>query len=162
MEGNIDTDDGIFDFFKGFKFDGEDEFFDVFPFKDYEEQNDEGNFNFIIFPEIQDPLFDNHKHLMDQDQLLEKITKCEQNYNNIIHSNMIASPTISVKDKIAENFEMNMNMIEGTLPGLLISIMYKENTPVNENFLLSRIFSKFEDLRKVNGSKYNVNFIVIY
>jgi hypothetical protein len=32
---------------------------------------------------------------MDGDTLLEKIAKCEENYNNLIQNNIMASPTTS-------------------------------------------------------------------
>jgi hypothetical protein len=51
-------------------------------------------------------------------------------------------------------------LAEGTLPGLIISIMHKENMPVTENYLIDEIYPKFEDLRKINGSKYSVRIFV--
>lgn len=54
-----------------------------------------------------------------------------------------------------------MKLAEGTLPGLIISIMYKEDSPVDENFLLNKIHPRFEDLRKTNGSKYGVKHNLI-
>jgi hypothetical protein len=169
MEGNVD-DFNLKDFFDNFN--EVENIFDAFPFNNPEYfEHDKNNFNFLIFPDVDDwnPFFDNNKNIMDSDQLLEKITKCEKNYNNIIQYNMIASPTVSkkfhyifkgVKDKLAENFESNLNLIEGTLPGLIISLMHKDNAPVTENYLLSQIFPRFEDLRKINGSKYHVRLIM--
>ena len=61
-----------------------------------------------------------------------------------------------MRDKISETFESNLTLAEGTLPGLIISIMHKHNSPVPENLLLDEIFPKYDDLRKTNGSKYNV------
>lgn len=66
-----------------------------------------------------------------------------------------------MRDKFSENFESNLVLAEGTLPGLLISIMHKENCPISESSLLSQVFPKFEDLRKVNGSKYSVSICII-
>ncbi len=63
-----------------------------------------------------------------------------------------------MSDKISENFESNLILAEVTLPGLLISIMHRENCPVSEKHLLNEVSPKFENLRKINGSKYNVNF----
>jgi hypothetical protein len=40
--------------------------------------------------------------------------------------------------------------------------MYKENAPVPENYLISQIFPRFEDLRKINGSKYHVRILIKY
>jgi hypothetical protein len=166
MEGN----EYEFDLFKECEFDKVEQLMDFFPFSNsfepFEKEND--NFNFFIFPDVEDynpfSSFD-HKNPMDGDQLLEKITKCEENYNNLLQNNLMASPTASklyfiiildVKDKISENFEENLILAEGTLPGLIISIMHRENCPVPENQLLNEVFPKFEELRKVNGSKYNV------
>jgi len=54
--------------------------------------------------------------------------------------------------------DSNLILAEGTLPGLLISIMFKENAPVTQNFLLGKIGNRFDNLRKLNGAKYRVNF----
>ncbi len=35
--------------------------------------------------------------------------------------------------------------------------MHRENCPVTDNLLINEISPKFEDLRKINGSKYNKN-----
>jgi len=53
--------------------------------------------------------------------------------------------------------DSNLILAEGTLPGLLISIMFKENSPVTQNFLLGKIGNKFDTLRKLNGAKYRVS-----
>jgi hypothetical protein len=63
---------------------------------------------------------------------------------------------LDVKDKITENFESNLILAQGTLPGLIISVMHKENGPVCENMLLSEVCSNYEDLRKLNGQRYSV------
>jgi hypothetical protein len=60
-------------------------------------QQEPENFNhFFIFPDMDyfNPL-ESSKNFLDGDQLLEKITKCEENYNNIIQYNLMASPTAS-------------------------------------------------------------------
>ena len=67
---------------------------------------------------------------------------------------------IDVKDKISENFESNLILAQGTLPGLIISIMHKEIGPVSENFLLQELCPQYEDLRKLNGQRYNVTKIL--
>ncbi len=75
---------------------------DAFPFNNsFTFQQDNEDFtNIFNFQDIDffDPL-NVHKNLMDGDQLLEKITKCEENYNNIIQYNLIASPTKSKNSK---------------------------------------------------------------
>jgi len=38
--------------------------------------------------------------------------------------------------------------------------MYKEDVPVTQNFLLGKIGHKFDKLRKLNGSKYRVCFLI--
>jgi hypothetical protein len=58
-----------------------------------------------------------------------------------------------------QNFEANLKLAESTLPGLLISLMHKENSPMDENMLYSSIISKFDGLRKANGSKYSVRIL---
>jgi hypothetical protein len=54
------------------------------------------------------------------------------------------------------DFESNIKLAEGTLPGLIISLMYRENCPVSINFILSNVYPKFSELKKVNGTKYSV------
>jgi hypothetical protein len=71
---------------------------DAFPFNNsFIFQQEPETFNhFFIFPEMDDfNPFQNPKNFLDGDQLLEKITKCEENYSNIIQSNLITSPTAS-------------------------------------------------------------------
>lgn len=134
---------------------------EAFPFYNsfcFQEEDDPFN-NFFNFPELED-----FNQKMGGDQLLEKITKCEENYNNIFHNNILSSPTISkfllnldVKDKITESFESNLTLAKGTLPGLIISIMHRENCPLSHNYLLNEIYPNFEELTKINGTKYNVS-----
>ncbi len=60
------------------------------------------------------------------------------------------------------NLDSNLILAEGTLPGLLISIMFKENNSVTQNFLLGKIGDKFDTLRKLNGAKYRVmDFLIL-
>jgi hypothetical protein len=54
------------------------------------------------------------------------------------------------------DFESNIKLAEGTLPGLIISLMYRENTPVSINFILTNVYPKFSELKKSNGTKYSV------
>ena len=61
-----------------------------------------------------------------------------------------------------ENFESNLILAKCTLPGLIIYIMHNENCPVTESQLINEISSKFEDLRKVNGYKYNVIHQILF
>jgi hypothetical protein len=94
MEGNSDN-FNLKDFFEDFN--QVENIFDAFPFNNTEYfEQEKNNFNFFIFPDVDDwNIFDNNKNIMDSDQLLQKITKCEKNYNNIIQNNIISSPTIS-------------------------------------------------------------------
>jgi hypothetical protein len=46
-------------------------------------------------------------------------------------------------------------LAENTLPGLLISLMHKENSPDHLNYLLPFVYSKYDELRRSNGSKYH-------
>jgi hypothetical protein len=46
-------------------------------------------------------------------------------------------------------------LAQNTLPGLIISIMHKENSPICLNSILSHVYGKFDDLRRANGSKYH-------
>jgi tRNA U34 5-carboxymethylaminomethyl modifying enzyme MnmG/GidA len=95
MEGNVDN-FNLQDFFENFN--QVENIFEGFPFnnEEYFEQ-ETNNFNFFIFPNEDDwnPFFENNKSIMDSDQLLIKITKCENNYNNIIQNNIMSSPTAS-------------------------------------------------------------------
>src|SRR5690348_4735654 len=75
-------------------------YFDAFPFNNDDEQVDSENLSNLIFPWVDnnyDPFSgnENHKNFMDCDTLLEKITKCEENYNNILKSSVIDSATSS-------------------------------------------------------------------
>jgi hypothetical protein len=54
------------------------------------------------------------------------------------------------------DFESNIKLAEGTLPGLIISLMYRENYPVTINLILTNVYPKFAELIKVNGTKYSV------
>jgi hypothetical protein len=92
MEGKNEN----FDIFNQCQFNDVEDLIDFFPFSNSIENNNE-DYKFFIFPDIEplDDHFNNHKNLMDGDQLLEKINKCEKNYNNIIQNNLIASPTAS-------------------------------------------------------------------
>ncbi len=56
------------------------------------------------------------------------------------------------------DFESNVKLAEGTLPGLIISLMYRENCPVAINFILTNIYPKFSELKKINGTKYSVKY----
>jgi len=62
------------------------------------------------------------------------------------------------KEKLMD-FESNVILAEATLPGLIISLMFKENSPLTLNFILSNVYTKFNDLRKINGSKYSVLYV---
>lgn len=113
MEGKEDPDDpynlfqnvGSGDYF----------YFDAFPFNETNnhinqsqnlnqlDQNKE-NLDYLIFPWVDnnyDPFnvedVDSHKNLMDCDKLLEKLSKFEENYNNLLKNNIMASPTASKK-----------------------------------------------------------------
>lgn len=163
MEGNNYD---LHDFFK--EMDVLENIYNVLPFgNSFEEENDNLLFDMPNIDFITES-FDNYKKLMDSDQIIQKLDKMEQSYSNMIHNNIISAPTISknipimidIKEKIAENFESNLILAEGTLPGLIISIMYKENSPVTHNYLLALVYAKFDDLRKPNGQKYNV-FIIL-
>ncbi len=72
---------------------------DFFPFHDLDLKKETNDFNFFILPNIDEfqPINEspNNKHLMDGDQILQKITKCEENYNNILQNNLMLSPATS-------------------------------------------------------------------
>jgi hypothetical protein len=64
-----------------------------------------------------------------------------------------------LQEKIAD-FESNLTLAENTLPGLIIAIMHKEGSPVSLNQILQFIYPRWENLRRANGSKYNVRDIL--
>jgi hypothetical protein len=62
-----------------------------------------------------------------------------------------------MKEKISD-LGSNLTLAESTLPGLIISIMHNENSPMTINQILPHIYNNYENLRKANGSKYNVTY----
>lgn len=159
MEGTPDE----FEFFKELNFDQVDSLSNSFSFNEGEAEAENLLFSHL---EYHFPFDDSNKNIPDHSQLLEKITKCEDNYSNLLKNNLIPPDRskniltkVDPKLKIAENFGSNLNLAEKTLPGLLISIMYKEEGPCDENTLLSTVYPKFEDLRKLNGARYSVSLL---
>lgn len=95
-------------------------------------------------------------------QILNKLNKFEDTYYN----NIIILPSTDAKLHDMRILEKNLNLIENTLPGLVICLMFRnKNLPINEMTLFSIVLSRYNDLRKLNGSKYKVkvsnNFRVI-
>ena len=102
--------------------------------------------------------FSNGKHKTDTtSQILNKINKFEDTYyNNIIN---LPNTDMNLHDK--QILEKNLNLIENTLPGCLINFLYKNNNvPISEMILFDLVLSKYNDLRKPNGTKYKVNVII--
>jgi hypothetical protein len=99
MEGKNDE----FDIFNEFHLDNVEELLDFFPFNNSFDKGNE-NFNFFFSPNSDNfsSFNDHHKNFTDGDQLLEKINKYEQNYNNLIQYNLMGSPTAS--NQIQLNF----------------------------------------------------------
>lgn len=88
---------GTFTLFNQCKFNDVEELMKFFPFNDNDIQIENENFNFFILPDVDVFEINNHhKILMDGDVLLEKISKFEENYNNIIQNNFMVSPTSSI------------------------------------------------------------------
>ncbi len=156
--------------FTNFNFNQEMNIYDELPFGNWSQQSNrkssQDNFcdffkiNYTYSPEVE-------KKYLQGEEIIEKINEFEQSYTNIIHQSIIASPTqsndiqkiifLDLNDKIKGNLDSNLILAEGTLPGLLISIMFQKNEPVSQNFLLEKIGNKFDTLRKLNGSKYKVS-----
>lgn len=100
MEGQEEQDHfDLFNLFNQCQFENVGDLLSAFPFNNTFEQEEE-NFNFFIFPGVEnyDHLENFHnqqQQIMQGGQLLEKISKCEENYNNILQNNIMASPTES-------------------------------------------------------------------
>lgn len=86
-------------------------------------------------------------------KILDKLNKFEDIYYN----NIISFPGTDIKLYNKKILENNLNLIENTLPGLIICLLFKNNNnPIPEIYLLNIISSRFDELRKPNGSKYKV------
>jgi hypothetical protein len=97
--------DNEFEFFQYFNFDEVEELYKVFPFYESYGKEDNNYDNDVLFPNSDFyNTFDNHKNIMDGDQLLEKINKFEKSYNNLIHSDIISSPAMSMIFKFINLF----------------------------------------------------------
>ena len=126
--------------------------FDPLPFNTNEEEFQIfGNLNFDID-------FANSKHKPDNtNSILNKINNIEDTYYN----NIISLPNTDMNLHDKQILEKNLNLIENTLPGLLICFMYKNNNvPISEVILFNIVSNKYYDLRKPNGSKYKVKKII--
>ena len=85
--------------------------------------------------------------------ILNKINKFEDTYYN----NIISLPNTDMILHDKQILEKNLNLIENTLPGLLICFLYKNNNiPISEAILFNLVSNKYNDLRKPNGLKYKV------
>lgn len=90
MEGPAED----FEFFKHFNFDDMEELYKVFPF--YESIETENQLYDAFLPNMNFyQSADDHKNNTDEKGLLDKLSKFEKSYNNIIQKDIIASPTIS-------------------------------------------------------------------
>ena len=56
---------------------------------------------------------------------------------------------------------INLSSISNTLPGMIIFYMIRFNTPLDEKQLYDIVYPKFQKLRKPNGAKYKVKFLII-
>ncbi len=87
------------------------------------------------------------------DRILDKINKFEDTYYN----NIISLPNTDIKLHDKQLLAKNLNLIEKTLPGLIICYLFKNNNiPVPESTLYGLILKDFNELRKPNGTKYKV------
>ena len=122
--------------------------FDPLPFNTNEEE-------FQIFGDLNYNTDYNCIHKTDTtNQILNKINKFEDTYYN----NIISLPNTDLNLHDKQILEKNLNLIENTLPGLLINFMYKNNNiPISETILFNLVLNKYNDLRKPNGTKYKVN-----
>jgi len=104
--------------------------------------------------------FSTNKHKSEStNKILNKINKFEDTYYN----NIISEPNTDAKLHDKQVLEKNLNLIENTLPGLLICFMYKiNNIPVAENVLFNLVAKQFNNLRKPDGSKYKGNINKVF
>jgi hypothetical protein len=134
--------------------------YNVLPFNNFDDNK--GNDDFFDLLNIDFSNSWDIKNSGTSEQLIDKLNKMEQNYNNIITNEIVSSPATSnltfnqldPKKKICD-LESNLILAENTLPGLIISMMHKENSPVSLNFILTHVYPKFDELRRANGSKYS-------
>ena len=90
MEGEFD--------FMNFNFIQEENIYEVLPFGNWSHsQNDNHSENFFNFLKIDyntSPLTE--KKSLHSEEIIEKINEVEKKYSNIIHKNLLSSPTISI------------------------------------------------------------------
>jgi hypothetical protein len=90
MEGNFDL--NIFDEFTYIE-----NIYNALPFSDYNESDGVKNDFLLDLLKIDfTPSFDDNKlFTSNSEELINKLNKIEQNYNNIIQDNIVSSPTTS-------------------------------------------------------------------
>jgi hypothetical protein len=114
-----------------------------------------------IFGEINYNIFDFNKDkskLENSSQILNKINKFEDTYYN----NLKSFPNTEAKLHDKQILEKNLNLIENTLPGFIICLMYRNNNiALDEEKIFEIVLKKYNDLRKPNGCKYKVSIPLI-
>jgi hypothetical protein len=111
---------------------------------------------FPLFGELSYNLGDFHRDkskIENSSEILNKINKFEDTYYN----NLKSFPNTDAKlhDKLI--LENNLNLIENTLPGFVICLMFRHNnTPISEDLIFELVLKNYNSLRKPNGSKYKV------
>jgi len=133
-------------------------FDDILPFKTYEEE-------YPIFSENNYDIFGNNNNNnnsimhVDSNNILNKINKFEDTYYNNIKN--FPNTEVALYDK--NILEMNLNLIEKTLPGLIICLLYRNNNnPIEETKIYEIVSKSYGDLRKPNGSKYKGNMLKVF
>lgn len=125
----------------------------IFPSDPLPFQNNIDDISFLNLPDS--CYYINSKQKVEEktDRILDKINKFEDTYYN----NIISLPNTDVKLHDKQILAKNLNLIEKTLPGIIICYLYKNNNlPVAESILFGLVLKDFNELRKPNGTKYKV------
>lgn len=136
--------------------DDKDVYCDPLPFNSQYHRDEE----YPIFNEMNYNIFNSKdKALIDNSaEILSKIDKLQDTYYN----NIISCPNTDAKLHDKQILEKNLNLIENTLPGFIICLMYRtNNTPLDEEMIFESVVKAYNNLRKPNGSKYKVSFPLI-
>lgn len=94
--------------------------------------------------------------------IFEKCEKIENNLENLNFKNIISenAAEFTLQDFSFDTVEHlilgNEELIEKTLPGLIISLIIKNSYQIKEEFLMNYISPIIGNLRKPDGSKYKV------
>jgi hypothetical protein len=90
----------------------------------------------------------------------EKEPIYSNNLNNIYCPNKQNNNHLFKKISKMNSLEEQLHLSENTMPGLFISTMLQRNQPVNEKDLYDCVTARLSILRKPDGSKYKLVYIL--